>query len=202
MAATALTLYVIWAVLALGWRTIIQYRRTGDTGLRLHAKANTPQWWAKLGFIIAIIIGFAAPIAAVAGLDNVSALDATWLHVAGLIITIIGITLTVIAQFSMAESWRIGVDPNERTLLVTTGMFAIVRNPIFAAMLMTAAGLTTTIPNIVSIAGFIALIAALEVQVRLVEEPYLLAAHGIEYKHYTQQTGRFLPGIGRPGGSA
>jgi hypothetical protein len=46
--------------------------------------------------------------------------------------------LTVIAQFAMAESWRIGVDPNERTPLVTTGAFAMVRNPIFTAMLVTA----------------------------------------------------------------
>ena len=44
MASTALTLYITWAALAFGWRTLAQYRRTGDTGLRLHAEANTPQW--------------------------------------------------------------------------------------------------------------------------------------------------------------
>jgi protein-S-isoprenylcysteine O-methyltransferase Ste14 len=31
-------------------------------------------------------------------------------------------------------SWRIGVDPDERTTLVTSGPFAIARNPIFTAM--------------------------------------------------------------------
>jgi protein-S-isoprenylcysteine O-methyltransferase Ste14 len=197
MAATALALYITWAALAFGWRTIIQYRRTGDTGLRLHARAGTPQWWAKLGFALAIVIGFAAPIAAVAGLDNLAALDATWLHFTGVIVTLAGIALTIIAQLGMAESWRIGVDPNERTPLVTTGTFALLRNPIFTAMLITATGLTMTIPNVVSVTGLAALIAALEVQVRLVEEPYLLVTHDDHYRSYAKRVGRFAPRIGR-----
>jgi protein-S-isoprenylcysteine O-methyltransferase Ste14 len=197
MAAIALTLYITWAALAFGWRTIVQYQRTGDTGLRLHTRAGTPQWWAKIGFVIAIILGFAAPVAAVAGIDNLSTLDVTSLHVVGVIVTIVGIALTVIAQFAMAESWRIGVDPNERTPLVTTGVFAMVRNPIFTAMLVTATGLTLTIPNVVSVIGLVALIAALEVQVRLVEEPYLVVTHGTDYRRYAQRVGRFAPKIGR-----
>ena len=196
MASTALTLYITWAALAFGWRTLAQYRRTGDTGLRLHAEANTPQWWAKIGFVIAIAVGFAAPIAAVAGLDNVPALDASWLLATGVAVTIIGIVLTVVAQYAMGESWRIGVDTNERTALVTTGAFAIVRNPIFTAMLVTATGSTMTIQNVISITGLVALIAALEVQVRLVEEPYLLTAQGDSYRAYAHHVGRFAPGIG------
>lgn len=129
MAITALTLYVLWASLAFGWRSIDQRRRTGDSGLRLQAQPNTPQWWAKIGFGIAILVGLAAPIAAVAGIDNIAALDARWLHIAGLAVTVIGILCTVAAQYSMGESWRIGVDPHERTELVTHGAFGVVRNP-------------------------------------------------------------------------
>ncbi len=197
MAAIALTLYIIWAVLAFGWRTLTQYRRTGDTGLRLHAEPNTPQWWAKIGFVIAIVIGFAAPIAAVSGLDNISTLDFSWLHATGVAVTILGIVLTVVAQYAMGESWRIGVDTNERTVLVTNGVFGVVRNPIFTAMLVTATGLTMTIPNVISIIGLVALIAALEVQVRLVEEPHLLTAQGDSYRTYAHHVGRFAPGLGR-----
>jgi protein-S-isoprenylcysteine O-methyltransferase Ste14 len=197
MAIIALTLYITWAALAFGWRTVVQHRRTGDAGLRLHAEPNTAQWWAKIGFVIAIIIGFAAPIAAVAGLDDIPAFEANWLHAVGIVVTVIGIVLTVVAQFAMGESWRIGVDQDERTALVTRGAFAVVRNPIFTAMLVTATGITMTIPNLVSIVGLVALIAALEVQVRLVEEPYLLTAQGDAYRTYARRIGRFTPGIGR-----
>lgn len=34
-------------------------------------------------------------------------------------------------------------------------------------------------------------------QVRLVEEPYLLRAHGHDHRAYAARTGRFLPGVGR-----
>ncbi len=199
MAITALTLYLIWAVLAFGWRTIEQRRRTGDTGLRLHAEPNTAQWWAKIGFVIAMLVGIAAPIAAVAGLDDIPALDATWLHVVGIVVTLAGIVLTLAAQYSMGESWRIGVDPAERTELVTAGAFRYARNPIFTAMLVTATGLAMTIPNIISIIGLLALIAALEIQVRLVEEPYLIDTHGDTYRAYARQVGRFAPGHGHIG---
>lgn len=196
MNVTALTLYLLWAALAFGWRTFAQHRRTGDTGLRLHAPPGTPQWWAKVGFAVAILVGFVAPIAAVAGIDNLSALDATWLHIAGLVVTVVGIVCTLAAQHAMGESWRIGVDPAEQTTLVMHGLFRYVRNPIFTAMLITAAGLAMMIPNVVSIVGLVALIAALEVQVRLVEEPYLLATQGDAYRRYARSTGRFVPGIG------
>lgn len=192
----ALALYLLWASLAFGWRTIDQWRRTGDSGLRLRAEPNTPQWWAKIGFGIAILVGFAAPVAAVAGLGNIAALDAAWLHIAGIIVTVAGIALTVAAQYSMGASWRIGVDPHERTDLVTDGAFRLARNPIFTAMLITAAGLALMIPNIISLIGLVSLVAALEIQVRLVEEPHLVHIHGDRYRAYAQRVGRFTPGIG------
>ena len=197
MEVTALALYLVWASLAFGWRTIVQWRRTGDTGLRLHAQPNTPQWWAKVGFAVAILVGLVAPIAAVAGLDNLSALEAAWLHIAGLVVTALGIVGTLVAQNAMGESWRIGVDPSEQTALVVRGPFRYARNPIFTAMLITATGLAMMIPNVVSVIGLVSLIAALEVQVRLVEEPYLLTTHGAAYRSYARSVGRFSPGIGR-----
>lgn len=111
--------------------------------------------------------------------------------------TLIGVLLTFAAQYSMGESWRIGVDPEERTELVTAGAFRLVRNPIFTAMLITATGLAMIIPNVISILGLVALFVALEVQVRLVEEPYLRTVQGAEYRAYAQSAGRFAPGIGR-----
>jgi len=35
-----------------------------------------------------------------------------------------------------------------------------------------------------------------KIQVRLVEEPYLLRTHGPAYARYAQRVGRFLPGLG------
>ncbi len=71
------------------------------------------------------------------------------------------------------------------------------RNPIFSAMVLAFLGLALLVPNAAALAGFVALVVALEVQVRLVEEPYLLRAHGDRYAEYAARTGHFVPGVGR-----
>jgi protein-S-isoprenylcysteine O-methyltransferase Ste14 len=38
---------------------------------------------------------------------------------------------------------------------------------------------------------------ALELHVRLIEEPYLQRVHGAQYATYAARVGRFIPGIGR-----
>jgi protein-S-isoprenylcysteine O-methyltransferase Ste14 len=50
---------------------------------------------------------------------------------------------------------------------------------------------------VVALAGLAALWLALEIQVRLVEEPYLLRTHGDAYREYAARVGRFVPGLGR-----
>ena len=118
-------------------------------------------------------------------------------HGAGLALFVIGLAATLAAQVAMGSSWRIGVDESERTELVTSGPFALVRNPIFAAMLPTSLGLVLMVPSVVALAGLAALFVALELQVRVVEEPYLRRAHGAAYEAYAARVGRFVPGWGR-----
>jgi protein-S-isoprenylcysteine O-methyltransferase Ste14 len=107
-----------------------------------------------------------------------------------------GLAATLYAQLDMGESWRVGVDINESTTLVRTGAFRLVRNPIFAAMLVYMLGETLLAPNLVAVVVFAILFAAIEVSVRSIEEPYSLGIHGDQYRDYTASVGRFVPGIG------
>jgi protein-S-isoprenylcysteine O-methyltransferase Ste14 len=52
-------------------------------------------------------------------------------------------------------------------------------------------------PNLLALSGFVLLLAAIELQVRVVEEPYLLATHGQSYADYASRVGRFIPGVGQ-----
>jgi protein-S-isoprenylcysteine O-methyltransferase Ste14 len=206
MAWTALVIYALYLALAFGVRTLIQWRRTGSTGF--HGVGGTPgsaEWLAGAGFALALILGASAPVLALLDVvEPIATLDDARLHVLGLWLALAGIGLTFYAQGAMGTSWRIGVDESERTELVTTGPFALVRNPIFAAMIPTGLGLALLVPSVVALAGFAALVVALELQVRIVEEPYLLRVHGQRYAHYARRTGRFVPGAGRlrPGAEA
>jgi protein-S-isoprenylcysteine O-methyltransferase Ste14 len=198
MAVAAIVLYAVWFLLAFGLRTILQLRRTGDSGWRaggLPGHAGSTEWWAGLLFVVALTIGLSAPIADLVGLEPVE--HAGWIRGAGVALACLGILLTFIAQVSMGDSWRIGVDESERTDLVIGGAFEIVRNPIFSAMFVTACGLALMVPNVIAIAGVVALVVALELQVRGVEEPYLLSVHGSRYASYAAAIGRFAPRLGR-----
>ncbi|WP_446218842.1 methyltransferase family protein [Micromonospora sp. IBHARD004] len=198
MAWLALLLCLLGLLLAFGWRTLTQWRRTGDTGLRLDAgQPGTLRWWAKLLFIAALMLGSAGPIAALAGLPSLPGLNHRALHVVGLFLTVASVAATLAAQLAMGTSWRVGVDPTERTHLVTGGPFALARNPIFTAMAATTLGLALLVPNAVSLAAWLVLVLALQLQVRVVEEPCLIATHGDAYRRYAASVGRFLPGVGR-----
>lgn len=196
-AGVALGLYVAALALAFGWRSVMQWRRTGDTGLRLHAgPPGSAGWWAKLLFVAALLLGFAGPLAAIAGLPPIAALDQVWLQAAGVVLAGSGVAATLAAQLHMGASWRVGVDPGEHTALVTGGAFALARNPIFTAMAVTSLGLALLVPNVASAVATLVLITSIQLQVRAVEEPYLTGVHGDAYRAYAHRVGRFLPGIG------
>jgi protein-S-isoprenylcysteine O-methyltransferase Ste14 len=199
MATLALIFYAVYLALAFGLRTLIQVRQTGSTGFHgIGGRPGSPEWIAGVGFVLALVVGFAAPVLALLEVvEPIHALDTTGIHAIGIVLATLGIAATLYAQIAMGTSWRIGVDPTDQTALVTTGPFALVRNPIFAAMLPTALGLALLVPSWIALAGFAGLLLALELQVRRVEEPYLLRAHDSAYADYAARVGRFVPGVGR-----
>ena len=198
MPVVALVLFTVFAVLGFGWRSWKQRRRTGSTGFRgVSGRAGSAEWFAGVGFVVALIAAVAAPALQLAGVVSPpTVLQAGWIQVIGVVLAIVGIAATVYAQLDMGDSWRIGVDPSETTTLVRSGVFGWVRNPIFTAMLVFGIGIALVTPNVVAVVGFLLLLVTIELQVRVVEEPYLLAVHGDAYRDYLATVGRFLPSVG------
>jgi protein-S-isoprenylcysteine O-methyltransferase Ste14 len=123
--------------------------------------------------------------------------DSDWFAGPGLALSMAGLAALLWSQSSMGDSLRIGVDPAERTALVTAGPFRWVRNPIYSAMLVYIAGVALLVPNAASFVAFGVLALGLDLHVRLVEEPYLAATHGSSYASYAARVGRFVPGVGK-----
>jgi protein-S-isoprenylcysteine O-methyltransferase Ste14 len=198
MAVVALLLYASWLVLTFGVRSILARRRGVDAGFRgISGRPGDAAWWGGVLFVVALIAGLVAPIATMAGLGPLPGLRPPAVHVAGLVLACLGVAATLWAQGGMGAAWRVGVDPSEHTNLVTTGPFWYVRNPVFTAMITAALGLALMTPNLVAGAAVAALVSAVQLQVRVVEEPYLHRIHGPAYLRYACVTGRFLPRVGR-----
>lgn len=199
MATAALVLYGVFIVSGFGWRSYRQWRRTGSTGMRgFHGRPGSLEWLAGAGFVVAILAGALAPIMQLTGLlSPVATLDHPAIAALGTLAAVVGIAGTLWAQESMGDSWRIGVDDGEVTRLVDSGVFGWVRNPIFTAMLVFGAGVALMAPNPLAITGFVLLVVSIELQVRVVEEPYLRRTHGERYREYASRVGRFIPRIGQ-----
>jgi protein-S-isoprenylcysteine O-methyltransferase Ste14 len=199
MPLVAIALFTVFAALGFGWRSWVQWRRTGSTGFHgISGRPGSIEWSAGAGFVISMAVAIFAPILQLLGaVSPVGFLHAPWIQVTGAVIAVIGIATTVYAQLDMGESWRIGVDKSEATTLVRTGVFGWVRNPIFTAMMTFGLGFALLTPNPVALVGFVLLVITIELQVRAVEEPYLLATHGGTYREYRADVGRFVPGVGR-----
>lgn len=200
MPLVALVGYAVFLALAFGLRAILHYRRTGTTGfIGLGGRPGSIEWCAGLLFTVALLGGVAAPVAQLLGwIEPWDGGRFGALHAVGALVAAGGIGGTLWAQLAMGDSWRIGVDTGARTdLVVASGPFRWVRNPIFSWMTLASAGLVLLSPNALAVVALVALLVALEIQVRAVEEPYLLRMHGDAYRRYAASTGRFVPGIGR-----
>ena len=201
MAHLAIWMLVAFGVLTLGLRVVIQLRKTGKTGLiPLGRGADPLKWLSAILFVGGMALGVVSVDQVLKGsLDTIDALDRTPLHVVGIALAGAGGLAVFAAQLGMGESWRIGVSEEERTELITGGWFSVIRNPIYTSMVVGWLGFALMVPTWLGFAAPVVVALGLELQVRFVEEPYLMRTHGDEYRGYASQVGRFLPGIGRFG---
>ena len=194
MPRLALVLYALYLSLALGWRTWLQLRRTGSSGFVGISRAGVLEGLGGVLLVVSVVLGL---LSSLAELTGSLALRMPERPVLGVLIYASGLALMLAAQRQMGASWRIGVDPSEKTGLVMGGPFAFARNPIFSGMIAVALGLALLVPNALALLAVAALVVGVEIQVRLVEEPYLVKQHGDAYLSWARRTGRFIPGFGR-----
>jgi protein-S-isoprenylcysteine O-methyltransferase Ste14 len=97
----------------------------------------------------------------------------------------------LIAQQQMKQSWRIGIDYTNQTELITSGLFAWSRNPIYVFLLMALLGLFCIIPNAITFAVLCGAYMILQITMRL-EEAFLLKQHGSRYEEYRKKVKRLV----------
>ena len=193
---TTLVALAGYGLITFVWRSFLQWRRTGDAGFRL---AGELPLQARVSSVLMTAGCLTGPVAAMrtARHRRATRSEVAFLRQAGVALIVLATMITYLSQLNLGRSWRIGVDERERTDLVSSGMFGLVRNPIFSGMAAAAIGTAFAVPSPLASLGAAALIAGMEIQVRTVEEPYLLRTHGQAYRAYASRTGRFFPALGR-----
>jgi protein-S-isoprenylcysteine O-methyltransferase Ste14 len=95
----------------------------------------------------------------------------------------------------MGRDWRMDVSEKRTGALITDGLFAYVRHPIYAlsTALMICSAIIIATPPMVILAGVNLVLVNLKARN---EERHLLAMYGEPYAAYLRRTGRFLPRLG------
>lgn len=109
----------------------------------------------------------------------------------GAVLCLIGLVLITASMFAFGRSFRVGVDVDHPDRLVTTGIFAFSRNPIYTAFSFILLGQFLIFPNWVPLAALLAGLWLLHRQV-LREEAFLRQHYGEEYAAYCRRVRRYL----------
>ena len=110
---------------------------------------------------------------------------------AGVVACAAGLALLLWSLVSFQRSFRIGIDTDRPDALITSGIFAFSRNPIYVAFALVLVGEFLIFPNwilLIYVAGFAVLVHR---QV-LREEDYLRAHYGPDYFDYCRRVRRYL----------
>ncbi|MCP4370343.1 MAG: isoprenylcysteine carboxylmethyltransferase family protein [Deltaproteobacteria bacterium] len=91
----------------------------------------------------------------------------------------------------MKDSWRVGVLEDQKTELVTTGIYRFTRNPYFVSYFLMFAAYTVLLQNLIlfglSILGFLIVHKMI-----MKEEKYLYSVHGDTYEQYKTKVPRYM----------
>lgn len=118
-------------------------------------------------------------------------LELEWLRWTGAGMAVLSLVWVSIAQYHMGKSWRIGIDRKNESDLVTHGIFAWSRNPIFLGVVVAYLGTFLMLPNFVSGVLAVTTWIVLNIQVRL-EEAFLTETHGQAYSDYKSKVRRWI----------
>jgi len=200
--ALPLVAVLVFYGLGFGWRTWVQLRRYGSSGIVLFRSGRLGQHLREALFLVlAVALLTEAAVAAVAprrlpDLVRLTPALAAVLRVTGSVLVLGATALMLAAQLDLGASWRVGIDEGARPGLVTGGLYRWSRNPIFVAMLAALVGFTLLLPNWISLALLVGAGLGIRRHVRD-EEAYLARTYGEEYVRYATRVGRFVPGVGR-----
>ena len=118
-------------------------------------------------------------------------LDSFPAKIAGAAVTALAFVIGGLAVVALGDSWRLGLDDQNPGKLVTTGIYAVSRNPIYLFFDLYFIGTFLINGTLIFLIFALFTIANLHYQI-LHEERFLAAVHGTAYLAYQARTTRYF----------
>ena len=110
---------------------------------------------------------------------------------AGIALCAAAVTGVMASLISFGNSFRVGIDDQKPDKLVTTGMFAYTRNPIYVCFNIFFIGQFLIHRNIVIAIAVVGFALVIHRQI-LREERFLTSHYGVEYEEYCKKVRRYF----------
>lgn len=107
-------------------------------------------------------------------------------------IAVIGVAVFIISVITMQDSWRAGVSRTDKTEFVTRGIYQISRNPAFLGFDLVYIGMLFMFFNWLLLFVSVWAMVMFHLQIRFVEEVFLLETFGEAYLNYKNKVCRYL----------
>lgn len=178
-------------VLLLGmvWARILLMRRKGIKAMNfgsIDKKDFLIPPFAVFYFYIVFAAAFNFPT--VSRQELIHSAIVSWI---GVLLCLVGLLLLFLSLVSFGESFRVGIDPDHPDKLVTTGIFAFSRNPIYVGFGFVLLGQFLVFSNWILLVYMVAAVWLFHRQVSR-EEKYLSSHYGRQYWEYCHRVRRYL----------
>ena len=113
------------------------------------------------------------------------------LTIIGSVLITLGLIMSTVASITLKKSWRIGIDENEKTELITDGIYKISRNPYFLSYDLVLIGMIFCLLSPFLILAVLITIVLFHLMI-LKEENYLEKQHQDNYRPYKKEGRRYI----------
>lgn len=114
------------------------------------------------------------------------------LRITGTIIETFGVIIFVMSVIEMKDNWRVGVQREDKTNLVTSGVYSISRNPAFLGFDLMYIGILFAFLNFYLLFATVIAVCLFHLQIVNVEENFLVECFGQEYIEYQKKVCRYF----------
>lgn len=109
----------------------------------------------------------------------------------GVLLSVTGFVFFLMSVLTMRNNWRAGFDSQQQTNLVTSGIYAVSRNPAFLGFDLLYIGCTLAFPNLLMVIVTLIAVALFHYQI-LGEEEYLQSTFGEAYMSYRKKVKKYF----------
>lgn len=184
----ALTLLVLAVFYGIYFGKMLAQKRHGIRTRQIGQRKEKPiRTVETLMSIAALCVPAAQIVSVVCGWNHLPA----GARFTGFLIGMLGDGFFLLAVLCMKDSWRAGIPDEDKTELVTGGIYRYSRNPAFLGFDLMYVGVLLMYGNLLTLSFTVLAMGMLHCQI-LQEERYLAGIFGAAYAEYTRRVYRYL----------